>query len=498
MSIGQCIVSIVQKASMNGDAFILLIDLYQSTRRHFGLLSYSQFQAALQALCREGLICCENDRVYCIRNCQYENAVARKLFDIINDNSPSPVNLPPCLYSGGFELDSTQRRAVALALSHRLSLIIGGAGCGKSSIIESIINLNSEALHSCCICAPTGKAAQNLRNRFGVNAITIHRALSVCPGDNFLSGEELRGIGLMIIDEASMLTLEMLAGILSRVKPSCRVVLLGDPNQLQSVGAGNVLPDLVRLGIPAQHLTTTYRQADITSGLFYNVTRFAQMNTTTDLHFDESFCFREAADSQISIAISKIAWELHSAGENFQVLSPVNSRYSYSVDALNKQLQSILNPRLLSTVCYTKREVEYRSGDKVIITENDNSRSCFNGDIGTLSIYKNASNAVAGYAVDITGRERIEWNMSGGFNNIRLAYALTVHRSQGSQYDTVILPVSSSLSFMMHRGILYTAISRAKKRVVLVGEKDGISLALRQKPPMRQSMLVEKVILLVG
>ena len=289
----------------------------------------------------------------------------------------------------------------------------------------------------------TGKAARNLTERTGIEARTVHGALGKSPDANFLDAVSWNCIGLVVVDEASMVSLEMLAGILNRVRRNCRVALLGDPNQLLSVGAGNVLSDLL-----CEEAARRYR-----------------------------------------------------AGESIQVLSPVRAKTTFSVQALNTRLQNEVNPLTAEKPTWGK----FRDGDRVIVTQNNAYYNICNGDVGVLHIRGEKPHRVAALAVRGTLKT---WQIDHGQGEygighddapppqLALAYALTVHKSQGSQYDTVLMPVSMATARMLYRNLLYTAISQAGKEVILVGSREALNTAMQCIPYPRKSKLVARTNLL--
>ena len=348
---------------------------------------------------------------------------AERLADILKAPALPVMEIPRELRAGDILLSEQQREAIELALNSSLSIILGGAGCGKTTLIEAIVHCfreRNDAFVPYVVAAPTGKAARNLTERTGIEARTVHGALGKSPDANFLDAVSWNCIGLVVVDEASMVSLEMLAGILNRVRRNCRVALLGDPNQLLSVGAGNVLSDLL-----CEEAARRYR-----------------------------------------------------AGESIQVLSPVRAKTTFSVQALNTRLQNEVNPLTAEKPTWGK----FRDGDRVIVTQNNAYYNICNGDVGVLHIRGEKPHRVAALAVRGTLKT---WQIDHGQGEygighddapppqLALAYALTVHKSQGSQYDTVLMPVSMATARMLYRNLLYTAISRAGKEVILVGEPRG-------------------------
>ena len=317
---------------------------------------------------------------------------------------------------------------------------------------------------------------------------TVHSALGVIPDADFLTPVCWPNIGLVIVDEASMMTIGMLAGILDRVTSTCRVVLIGDPNQLLSVGSGNVLPDLLKLGVPHILLEANHRQKEGATELLANVVGFSNLRAGDDLVFGESFSLRCMSVSCVKHAIVEEAVTRYNAGESVQVLSPYNSATELSVAKLNQAIREQVNPDVPGKLSFGER---FRDGDKVIILNNDRDRNCSNGDVGVLRILSNDKKNAQFYVQLPDGRNPTR-DCYGGLANIALAYALTVHKSQGSEYDTILMPITDSFSNMLYRNLLYTAISRARSKVVLYGSKNALSIAVQKPARERRSQLVPK------
>ena len=215
---------------LNGDAYVAEDVLYHRCKERQRGLSYATFKADLAEQIRLGYIHPEGSHLYINRTWRYEEDASKQLVTILRQPTLPAMAVPENLSVNGIALCQEQRAAVELALTNKLSLILGGAGCGKSTLIRAIVNM-VDAGHSMVLCAPTGKAARNLEKRTGLSARTVHSALGMHPDEDFLAPVTWNTTQLVVVDEASMMTLEMLAGILHRVPKICRVVLLGDPNQ---------------------------------------------------------------------------------------------------------------------------------------------------------------------------------------------------------------------------------------------------------------------------
>ncbi len=488
------VATVMDSICLNGDSYTDAKSLFDACKRERFHLDCATFQADLAEQIRAGQIHVEGRRLYSTRTWNYEEHVAAKLAEILPMPSLPAPPLPEAAAAEGIALCEEQRQAVEMAVSNRLSIILGGAGSGKTTLIRAIVTtLGADA--NPVLCAPTGKAARNLKERTGLQARTVHSALGMRPDEDFLEAVLWPSVHLVVVDEASMMTLEMLAGVLEKASDECRVVLVGDPNQLQSVGSGNVLPDLLTLGVPNAHLEQNHRQNAESSALLHNVVNFSSLLTIDDLAFDESFQFVETSRFREMQPLFKEAATRYLGGESVQVLAP----YRSTVLQLNLGLQQRINP-----LCGGKSHLggeradvfQFHEGDRVIITQNDRDHNVCNGDVGILHIQKDSDGMRVAYRVELPDGRCPEWEgcgeMTKGLRSLELAYALTVHKSQGSEYDTVILPSDKSMRSMFTRNLFYTAISRAKRRVVIFGDRTLLESAMQKRPNPRKSMLVTK------
>lgn len=487
------LIRILRDYCKSGDAFISEEKLYNLCRQKYSRLTYGRFRGDLAEQIRLKGISREGSRLYLSRILRYENAVAHMLERILEDNELPAPNVPDNLKVNGLTLTAEQCTAVRVAVSHRLSVILGGAGCGKTTLIEAIVNscpgVDPDG-GSFVLCAPTGKAACVLAARTGLPARTVHSALKKIPEDDFLAlgAVEWGGVKLVIIDEASMMSLELLAGVLHAARSNCQIVLVGDPNQLLSVGAGNVLPDLIALGLPQVVLETCHRQENGNSALAYNVRNFSLCRRFSDLRFDDSFVFVPVrSEEEIQARICTEAAALYQGGTEVQVLAPVNNG-TLSVEDLNLDLQDRVNP---ATTDNRIPDSDFRNDDRVIVTKNDWDQHVCNGDVGRF-VYT-GSGDVFSFRVICSGGRSAGWDDKRCLNLIRLAYAMTAHKSQGSEFGTVVLGMTNAYRTMLYRNLFYTAISRARRKVILIGDPGALDAALQKEAPARKSMLVAKV-----
>lgn len=233
----------MEELAKNGNAYFSAEEIFAACKPR---AAFRQFHADLLYLMQTGQVAREGSRLYLRHTLRYENFAAQKLAEILADNHAAPIEHPLPMTHRDVTLNAEQKEAVLMAESHRISLILGGAGSGKTTLI----NVLGRAPLEIVIAAPTGKAARNLRERTGLTCRTIHSALGKIPDEDFLDPVRWETVEMVIADEASMVSLEMLSGMLNRMNPRCRLVLLGDPYQLPAVGSGNVISDLLALASP--------------------------------------------------------------------------------------------------------------------------------------------------------------------------------------------------------------------------------------------------------
>ena len=483
---------------LGGDAYTTEDALYELCRRNREDLRYDVFRADLAEQIRLGKIHREGTRLYTTKTWRYEERAAAELSKLLALPSLPSHTLDGAVVVGEYELCDEQRAAVELALSNRVAVILGGAGCGKTTLVRAIVE-RAEVNGSFVLCAPTGKAARNLTERTKLQARTVHSALGLHPDEDFLAPVEWEYIGLVIVDEASMVTLEMLAGILCRTKPDCHVVLLGDGAQLPSVGAGNVIADLRALGFPVMALETNHRLVKGADALTNNVVRFKELRHASELQTDDSFCFLPMGEVQAQKALVDEAARRYLAGESVQVLSPYREKTGLSAWMLNQLIRDRVNPAVPEQKQFRVGRTIFRSGDRVLIGMNDRDRDVVNGDVGRLIILIATRDALA-FSILMDDGRTAAWDGDEAVEaskKLLLAYAITVHKSQGSEYDTVLFPVTQSMQTMLSRNLFYTAISRARKQVTLYGSSQALSSAMQRELPSRKSMLVSKTRMLM-
>ena len=396
----------------------------------------------------------------------------------------------------GITLAPNQRKAVRTCFSHMLTLVTGGPGTGKTTILKAVLSVHRQLGGGhVLLMAPTGLAARRMAESTGyAGASTMHSAMGLVTEGEELGEAEREPLhaDLIIVDEFTMADMVLAFELFSRITEGTRVLLLGDVEQLPSVGPGNVFRELLECGrIPTTVLDVIYRQAD-TSRIVVNAAAIRQ--GSTKLQYGDDFVFEACADSGATAeAVERFYLEeVRERGvENVQILSAFRTRGVCSVKALNEGIRDLVNPAKPAVPEIKVGSRLYRLNDRVMQTKNKDDIS--NGDVGFIShIYVGEDNDSV-VTITFSGDRVVEYAPED-LDIIEPAYAVTVHKSQGSQYETVIIPLPGEFSIMMKRNLIYTAITRARKKVILVGQKKMLFMAIhRNDTSKRNTMLGARV-----
>ena len=385
----------------------------------------------------------------------------------------------------GVTLAPGQREAVRQALSSKVLVITGGPGVGKTTIIRSILHILKAKGVEPLLAAPTGRAAKRLGESTGLEAKTIHRLLEFDPKEGgFLRGNDLPlDCDLLVLDEASMVDVPLMAAVLKALPQQAALLVVGDVDQLPSVGPGQVLADLIGCSVvPVARLTEIFRQAAASRIIVnaHRVNRGAMPELAAPTGALSDFIFVEAADPEDAAAkVVKVVSERIPARFGFnairdvQVLCPMN-RGGAGARSLNLDLQTALNPQRQDQPVVERFGFTYRVGDKVMQIQNDYEKDAFNGDIGFVAAIDTDEAEVL---IDFDGRQIVY--EFGELDEVVLAYATTIHKSQGSEYPAVVIPILTQHYPMLQRNLLYTGITRGARLVVLIGQKRAVGIAVR-------------------
>ena len=433
--------------------------------------------------------------VYTLQAYEEERGVAERIREMAAYTPPKPrrhveLFLDRWQESCQFQLAEGQREAVSQSLQSGMLVITGGPGTGKTTVVQAIIRLAEQEGLRIVLCAPTGRAAKRLAETTERKAKTIHRLLvpeGFAGGRQVFEYNETKQLpaDLVIVDEVSMLDMEMLYHLLQALSPRCRCILVGDADQLPSVGAGAVLHDIIQSEIlPVVRLQTIFRQKEggriVTNAHLINGGRLPVVNEDEEFRFVEIEREEQGAD----VICRLYAAETAEAGDKFavQVLSPMYKN-PCGVDNLNAVIQSAVNGPQKGKGEHKAGKVTFRTGDKVMQKQNNYDKGVFNGDIGEIF-------AVQDDIVYVRYPEQDVKYEGQEIDEITLAYAITVHKSQGSEYHTVIMTLVNSHGIMLQRNLLYTAVTRAKGKVILVGTKAALRTAVQNVRTSRRFTLL--------
>ncbi|ACU40012.1 SF1B family DNA helicase RecD2 [Actinosynnema mirum] len=411
----------------------------------------------------------------------------RRLLATDDDRLPAfaSVDWTKALRWLGAELEGKQEAAVRLALTNKVAVLTGGPGCGKSFTVRSIVRLALAKGAKVVLAAPTGRAAKRLAELTGHAASTVHRLLELKPGgDAAYDRDRPLDADLVVVDEASMLDLLLANKLVKAVPPGAHLLLVGDVDQLPSVGAGEVLRDVLATGspVPNVRLTHVFRQAQ-QSGVVTNAHRINAGEPPVVQGLADFFLFpvedaEEAAEVTVDVVARRIPRKFGlDPRKDVQVLAPMH-RGAAGAGGLNAVLQEALTPAREGLPERRFGGRVFRVGDKVTQIRNNYDKGAngvFNGTLGVVTGIDSVEQRVT---VRTDEDEDVDYEF-GELDELTHAYAMTIHRSQGSEYPCVVIPITTSAWMMLQRNLLYTAVTRAKKLVVLVGSRKAIGQAVR-------------------
>jgi exodeoxyribonuclease V alpha subunit len=380
------------------------------------------------------------------------------------------------------KLSPSQRTALELALASKVAVLTGGPGVGKTSTLDSILRILAAKGVLVALAAPTGRAAKRMTEQTGVEAKTIHRLLEVSPKHGGFTRNEENPLDcdLLVVDETSMVDVPLMNALTRALPEHAALLLVGDVDQLPSVGPGQVLRDIIGSDrVPVARLTEVFRQA-AESRIVVNAHRInngqmpenSQGGATSDFYMIEISEPEQGLAKLIEVITNRIPRRFGlNPLKDVQVLCPM-IRGVLGARNLNHELQRVLNPNPSGTI--ERFGWRFSPGDRVMETQNDYERDVFNGDLGTVARIDEEESAVI---VDFEGRE-VSYPY-GELDTVVPAFATTIHKSQGSEYPAVIIPVTTQHYAMLARNLLYTAVTRGKKLVVLVAQKKAVAIAVR-------------------
>ena len=405
----------------------------------------------------------------------------------------------------GIQYDAIQKQAICDAIQNKVFILTGGPGTGKTTVINGIIavyalleglDLRKKSNLPILLAAPTGRAARRINELTGLPSATIHRHLGMTGDDDTSHLEDYLDADFIIVDEFSMVDTWLANQLLSNISSTSKILIVGDSDQLPSVSPGQVLADLLQIpSIPQTRLERIYRQSEESTivTLASQIRQGILPADFTQKKADRSYF--EIASNQIPATIEKILDAAIRSGipaHDIQVLAPMY-RGAAGIDAINQLMQELLNPLQKGQNSFEASQFQYRSGDKVIHLVNDAEVNVFNGDLGYITDLipaKYTESKQDEMVIDFDGNEvvypRNEWY------KIRLAYAMSIHKSQGSEFPIVFLPITSASKRMLERNLIYTAITRAKSKLILLGELQAFDYATKHIGTARKTYLIER------
>ena len=500
-----------------GDTYLEAKELLEHTIEL--LESSRQIELAPNSVADELAHLIEEDKVQHVDTKIFENSlffaeegICNNLLRILekgNQNKYEPENIEAALAQieekFAISYDAIQKQAICDAIQHKIFILTGGPGTGKTTVINGIIAvyalLHGLDLHKSqdlpiLLAAPTGRAARRMNELTGLPSATIHRHLGMTGDDDTSHLDDYLDADFIIVDEFSMVDTWLANQLLSNISSNSKLLIVGDADQLPSVSPGQVLADLLKIPLlPQTKLEKIYRQSKDST----IVTLASQIQKgTLPIDFIEKKADRsyfEVRSEQIPQMIERIVEVAIRSGipaQDVQVLAPMY-RGQAGIDHINQLMQDLINPVVKEQLIFEATDGQYRQGDRVIHLVNDAESNVFNGDLGYITDLlpaKYADSKQDELTINFDGNEivyqRSEWY------KIRLAYAMSIHKSQGSEFPVVILPITSSSHRMLQRNLIYTAITRAKNKLVLLGEKSAFAFAVKNTGTTRKTYLFQR------
>lgn len=503
----------MKDAETNGHTYLSEELLIRSCMSLVKFNNKDLIRAAIPRLVKDKRLVVEGTDVFLPQLYWAEINVAKKISDLMNNNEPIPETIASIKQIGkelDIEYEDLQAQAILTACKEKIMVLTGGPGTGKTTTVNGIIEIFHRHHMKVLCAAPTGKAAKKMQEATGEEAFTIHRLLGVMRNNGYMefrhnTENPLCGDAL-IVDESSMIDVRLISALLKAIPWNMKLILVGDVDQLPSVGCGNVLKDIINSGVvPIIRLKIIFRQAEgsdiiknshlVNEGIMPNLS----VKKESDFYFvdlkDKSP--EEMRNTIVRYVTDNLPRYYKINADEIQVLSPMKNGHT-GVFELNTYLQKEINPGTGNEKHVYCNGKSYKIGDKLLFMNNNYDTMTFNGDIGKIVDIQvpddSSDNIVTRFAVDFDDNRGIVWFDSNDAVDFTLAYAMTVHKSQGSEYPVVVMVLTKENFRMLQRNLLYTGITRAKRAFILFGQRSAVAQAVKnKKDTLRNTKLCQRL-----
>ena len=509
-----CIIYILKKLSFsNGDIYFFIDELYEQVFGYLKIkIELTDFKQYLEELQYEDKIIIDEEKYYLKELYEQESYIADTLKNLNKQKRTKPNDL--CIYleelekNNNIKYNDKQKQAIISSIENNISIITGGPGTGKTTIIKAIVNLykkinkynDEQMIANTALLAPTGRASKRLSESTNLPASTIHRFLKWNKDSNTFNVNEYNKdySKLIIVDEVSMIDLNIFYSLLKGLTKKIQLILVGDFNQLPSVGPGQILKDLIDSNEFATiYLDYLYRQKQNSyiNTLAYEI---KNENLTSITEQKSDYLFLECSNEQIPSNLEKICEQIKEKKydlKDFQIMAPMYYGIT-GIDNLNEVMQKIFNPQTNELAEVKYGNIIFRENDKVLQLVNIPDENIFNGDIGTIvKIIDSKVSDSKKTEVYVNYYGTIVKYLPKDLAQLKHGYVISVHKSQGSEFDTVVIITSKEHKRMLYKKLIYTAVTRAKRKLIIIGQQDAFKYAIQNSTEHnRKTTLLEKLI----